>query len=77
MTKLAKVQAARPVARIVARPAVAPRSVRKADSVWVEIAEHVVTEKFPLVAIAIEVGKSLRSGRPSLRALLLVAALAI
>lgn len=77
MAKLAKVQAARPVARTAVRAPVARRSVRKADSAWVEFAEHIVAEKFPLVAIAVEIGKSVKSGRPSLRAVLLIAALAI
>ena len=77
MTKLAKIQAARPAVRKVAPARAARRHVRKVDSAWVEFAEHVLVEKLPLVAVAVELGKCLQNRRLSLRAALLVAALAI
>ncbi|HMK89946.1 MAG TPA: hypothetical protein VK446_09995 [Methylocystis sp.] len=76
MNKLAKVQAARPVAPKVARAPVR-RAVRRVDPAWVEFVDHAIAETAPLVAIALEAGMSLKTGRLSLRAVLLVAALAI
>ncbi|HXY59386.1 MAG TPA: hypothetical protein VEH76_12490 [Methylocystis sp.] len=77
MTKLAKVQAARPVVRKVASAPAPRRNVRKVDSAWVEFAEHVLIQKLPLAPVAVELGKCLQDRRLSLRAALLVAALAI
>jgi len=77
MTKLAKVQAARPAVRKVAPARAARRNVRTVDSAWVEFAEHVLIEKLPLAPVVVELGKCIQNRRLSLRAALLVVALAI
>jgi len=77
MTKIAKAQAARQAARKFASAPAARPNARKVDLAWVEFAEHVLIEKLPLAPVAVELGKCLQSRRLSLRAALLVAALAI
>jgi hypothetical protein len=79
MTKLAHVAASRQVSRTAVRGPItkARAAARKVDPAWIEFADHVIMEKFPFVAIATELAKSARTGSLSLRAVLLVVALAI
>jgi len=53
------------------------RPVRRVDPALGEFVDHVLAEKLPVVAIGVEVSKCLTSGRIPLRALLLIAALAL
>jgi hypothetical protein len=50
---------------------------RRVDAAWSELAEHVLLETLPVAAIGVELTRSLRAGRIPLRAVLLVAVLAI
>jgi len=69
----------RPVARPLDRPAVrnVRRASRRAAPMLLEVAEHLLTEKLPLVAAATELVHCAKTGRFPLRTVLLVAALAI
>jgi hypothetical protein len=69
----------RPVVRPLDRPAArnARRAPRRATPILIEVAEHLLTEKLPLVAAATELVHCAKTGRVPLRAVLLVAALAI
>ena len=77
MTKFARAQAARPVPRQAVRTAAVRSNRRRVDPAWFEFAEHVLVENFPLAAIAVAFSESAKTGRLPLRAVLLVAALAI
>ncbi len=69
----------RPVARPLDRPAACKvrRAPRRATPILLEVAEHLLTEKLPLVAAATELVHCAKTGRFPLRTVLLVAALAI
>ena len=75
MAKVARLPAARPVVR--SAPRTARRPLRRVAPLFVEIADHLLTEKLPLVAAATELVHCAKTGRFPLRAVLLVAALAI
>ena len=75
MTKLTNVRAA---PRRVSGPAVKTSNrCGKIDPAWAELADHVLIETLPSVAVVLEFGRSLREGRLPLRAILLLAMLAI
>jgi hypothetical protein len=57
--------------------ALAANNHRKIDPAWIEFADHLMLDKLPFVAIALELGRGLKEGRVPLRAVLLLAALAI
>jgi len=65
----------RPVARPLDRPATC--KARRATPILLEVVEHLLTEKLPLVAAATELVHCAKTGRFPLRTVLLVAALAI
>jgi len=69
----------RPAAPRVDRPAprTARRPLRRMAPLFVEVADHLLTEKLPLVAAVTELVHCAKTGRFPLRAVLLVAALAI
>jgi hypothetical protein len=75
MAKVARLPAARPVVR--PAPRTAGRPLRRVAPLFIEVADHLLTEKLPLVAVATELVHCTKTGRFPLRALLLVAALAI
>ena len=75
MAKVARLPAAAPVVRPAHRAA-ARRPLRRVTPLFVEIADHLLTEKLPLVAAATELVHCAKTGRFPLRAVLLVAALA-
>jgi hypothetical protein len=52
-------------------------NARRARSAWLELADHVLVERLPAAAIGLDLVLALATGRAPLRALLLVAALAI
>ena len=66
-----------PVPLIVAPPATRAAPPRRATPILLEVAEHLLTEKLPLVAAATELVHCAKTGRFPLRTVLLVAALAI
>jgi len=68
----------RPVARPVDRRTRTPRRpLRRLAPLLIEAADHLIAEKLPLVAAATELVHCAKTGRFPLRAMLLVAALAI
>jgi len=75
MTKIARLPAARPIAR--QQVCTARRRARRVNPVWIEAADHLLTDKLPLVAVAADIVHCAKTGRFPLRAVLLVAALAI
>ncbi len=75
MAKVARLPVTRPAVRPAPRPV--RRPLRRAAPLFVEVAEHLLTEKLPLVAVATELVHCAKTGRFPLRAVLLVAALAI
>ena len=75
MAKVARLPAARPVVRLAPRTACRP--LRRVAPLLIEAADHLLTEKLPLVAAATELVHCAKTGRFPLRAVLLVAALAI
>ena len=79
MTKLAQVSTSRQVSRTAGQRPATKRgaAARKVDPAWIEFADHLMMEKLPVVVIANELVKSVRTGSLSLRAVLLVVALAI
>ncbi|ARN81175.1 hypothetical protein [Methylocystis bryophila] len=75
MTKVARLPAARPVDR--SAPRKARRPLRRVAPLLIEAADHLISEKLPLVAVATELVQCAKTGRFPLRAVLLVAVLAI
>ncbi len=75
MAKVARLPAARPVVH--SAPRTARRLLRRVAPLLIEAADHLLTEKLPLVAAATELVHCAKAGRFPLRAVLLVAALAI
>ncbi|HTO79961.1 MAG TPA: hypothetical protein VMJ31_09335 [Methylocystis sp.] len=76
MAKVARLPVARPLVRP-ARRAASPRPLRRVTPLFVEIADHLLTERLPIVAAATELVCCAKTGRFPLREVLLVAALAI
>jgi hypothetical protein len=74
MNKLTNAPTAR---RVSHSAATASNRTRKVDPAWNEFAEHLMIETLPVVAVALELGRSLKAGRVPLRAFLLMAVLAI
>jgi len=75
MAKAARLPAARPVVR--PAPRTVRRPLRRVAPLFIEVADHLLTEKLPLVAAATDLVHCAKTGRFPLRAVLLVAALAI
>ena len=75
MAKVVRRPAARPVDR--PAPRAARRPLRRVAPLLLEAADHLIAEKLPLVAAATELVHCAKTGRFPLRAVLLVAALAI
>lgn len=50
---------------------------RKVDPAWIEFTDHVLADKLPFLAIGLELGRALQTGRVPLRAVLLMAVLLI
>ena len=71
MAKVARLTAARRV------DCPAPRTPRQVAPLFVEVADHLITEKLPLLAAVAELVHCAKTGRFPLRTVLLVAALAI
>ena len=69
----------RPTARSVDRPATraARRPLRRVAPLLIEAADHLIAEKLPLVAAATELVHCAKTGRFPMRAVLLIAVLAI
>jgi hypothetical protein len=75
MAKVVRCPAARPVDRCA--PRTPRRPLRRVAPLLLEAADHLIAEKLPLVAAATELVHCAKTGRFPLRAVLLVAVLAI